>query len=308
MPQLDGGGSDGGNDRMAFGGPHYGPENRIMMSCDRMAFGGPQVQLEQFLGGYVMYISVARPFLLTIDNVWSERRFVAVVPPYTKHRVAGPRSLRSILVEAETVPPSLLQDERVRLGGKRAAAWAARIEEGFQRWQAGAYDPDRDSFDLFFFGERLPYRNLDKRVALAVDHIRSSTDGWQTTTSAIAKDVTLSPSRLRHLFCEQVGVPIRSFRAWKRFRNAIQIALQESNILKLAMAAGYADATHFCHSMKLYCGEQPTWVCAHWRTATFVHADKSEHEPLPRAANDRTRRSSVLDGALMACSHDRDEV
>ena len=256
----------------------FGPENMIVMSRDRMAFGGPQVTSELVLGGYVIYVSMDEPFFLTIDRTCSRRAFLAIVPPYAKHSVTGPRNLRSILIEAETVSPDFLRDRRFVRGGCEARSWAMKIEDSFQRWQTSANDEDTGSFDLFFFRERLPYRKLDKRMAIAAGRVRTAPDGRDSTTFALAKDAALSPSRFRHMFSDQIGVPIRSFRAWKRLRNAIQISHQNSNILQLAMAAGYADATHLCHAVRLYFGEQPSFVCSHWRRATFIHADTQEYD------------------------------
>src|SRR2546430_1470506 len=83
-----------------------------------------------------------------------------------------------------------------------------------------------------------PPRRLDDRIRRAVDLIRDLPSARVSRTPSIAREVVLSPSRLRHLFGEQVGVPIRRYRAWKRLRNSIQIASQEPNLLTLAMAAG----------------------------------------------------------------------
>ncbi len=230
-----------------------------------MAFSGPQVQSELILGGYAIYVSTERPIVLSVNGVLAAKPFIAIVPPYTKHRLQTTHDVRSILVEAETVSSRLLEDERFHTGGPEARAWAGRIEESFQRCLSCADECEAKSFDLFFFGERLPRRQLDGRVALAAERLCAAPDASASELTAIARSVALSPSRLRHLFREQVGVTIRRFRAWKRLRNTMQIALLEPNILKVAMAAGYADATHLCHATRLFFGKQPSSVCAHWR-------------------------------------------
>ena len=269
---------------MASAAGSHDDEYMIMLSGDRMAFGGPQVPSNLLLGGYVIYSCVDGPFELTIEGVCTTRRFAAIVPPYTKHSVVGPASLRSILVEAETVAPEIVDDER--FNGESARDLAQRIDTGFIRWKEGKFNSQRDSFDLFFFGERLQRRQLDARVVHVLNCISNTKDGSPSEIGAMASDVALSPSRLRHLFCEQVGVSIRSYRAWKRLRNAICLALEESNLLQLAMAAGYADSTHLCHSVKLYFGEQPTFVWTHWRNANFLQIDTSEFAALGTPAND----------------------
>jgi len=128
---------------------------------------------------------------------------------------------------------------------------------------------------------------MDPRVARVAQRVAQAPDEPENETTALARAVGLSPSRLRHLFCEDVGAPIRTFRAWKRLRNAIQHALQEPNLLQLAMAAGYADATHLCHSVKTFFGEPPTFVYTHWRRANFLQTSTSEAGFAVEAANDR---------------------
>jgi AraC-like DNA-binding protein len=201
------------------------------------------------------------------------------VPPFTRHRVHSGARVRVILAETESVSPELLNEERFKPGAATARDWACRIEEAFQRWESAPATAEIPSLDMFFLGERLPPRRLDDRIRRAVDVIRDAPSSRSSRTPTIAKEVSLSPSRLRHLFGEQVEVPIRRYRAWKRLRNSIQIASQEPNLLTLAMAAGYADASHMCNSMKLYFGEQPSFIRAHWRKATVVQTNMSERAP-----------------------------
>jgi AraC-like DNA-binding protein len=258
----------------------HGPDNTIVISHDRTFFGGPQVRSELVLGGYAIYVSVVRPIQLTIDGVDTEKEFLAIIPPHVRHSIKCGDGVRSILVEAESVSPDLMSDERFHAGGEDARAWAHRIEAGFQRWHAGASSAETLSLDLFFFGERLPALHLDERIVHAVERIRNEPDAPASRTGVIAKDVALSPSRLRHLFGEQISIPIRRFRAWKRLRRSIHIALREPNLLKLAMAAGYSDASHMCHSMRHYFGEQPSFVCATWRRANVRQSWTSERDSL----------------------------
>lgn len=270
----------------------------IMQSADRMAFGGPQVPSELLLGGYAIYTCIGGHFELTVDGATRSCRYIAIVPPYTKHSVTGPANLRSVLVEAETVSPDILRDRR--FSGRDGAEMAGRIDAAFERWKLGSFDVRQDSFDLFFFGERLPQRDLDPRVVHVLGRILDARDGTLCEVPSLAREVGLSPSRLRHLFCEQVGVSIRSFRAWKRLRNTICLALEETNLLELAMAAGYADSTHLCHTVKLYFGEQPTFVRSHWRDSDFLQLESSEF-PVPcRPANDGLGEARA--DALMAFS------
>jgi AraC-like DNA-binding protein len=259
-------------------------EKMIMQSADRMAFGGPQVPSDLLLGGYVIYACIGGRFELTVDDAAMSCRHIAIIPPYTKHSVTGPANLRSILIEAETVSPEILRDRR--FSGREGAEMARLIDAAFERSRLGSFDVRKDSFDLYFFGERLPQRDLDPRVVHVLGRLLDAGSGTLSEVPSLAREVGLSPSRLRHLFCEQVGVSIRSFRAWKRLRNTICLALEETNLLELAMAAGYADSTHLCHTVKLYFGEQPTFVRSHWRDSDFLQLETSEFPVPGRPAND----------------------
>ncbi len=257
----------------------HGPKTTIIMSPDRLVYSGPPARGEITLGGYAIYVCTGRPIGVTIGKTTTETLSFAIVPPFTRHTVHSGARVRIILAETESVSPELLKDERFQGGTDSSRAWASQIEDAFKRWESAPATAEIPSIDMFFLGERLPPRRLDDRIRRAVDVIRDAPSSRSSRTPTIAKEVSLSPSRLRHLFGEQVDVPIRRYRAWKRLRNSIQIASQEPNLLTLAMAAGYADASHMCNSMKLYLGEQPSFIRAHWRKATVVQTNLIERDP-----------------------------
>jgi AraC-like DNA-binding protein len=218
------------------------------------------------LGGYIVYLSGESPFSLEVDGRWRSLRGLAVVAPYTRHILRRCQGLKSLLIESESVSPKFMADERWHEGGAGHAAWAARIDEGFAHEFGN--DPSsslQDAFDRLFFGQVLPRRELDPRIARVAQQVTEQPDEAAAPTNVLAASVALSCSRLSHLFYEQVGVSLRTFRAWKRLRNLIPIAVSEPNLLNVAMAAGYADATHLSHTMRSYLGRAPRRICDHWR-------------------------------------------
>jgi len=66
----------------------------------------------------------------------------------------------------------------------------------------------------------------------------------------LAGAVFMSPSRLIHLFTQQVGVPVRKYILWRRVVKAIQCTFQNNNITQAALEAGFSDAPHFNKTIK----------------------------------------------------------
>jgi AraC-like DNA-binding protein len=90
----------------------------------------------------------------------------------------------------------------------------------------------------FVFGEALPRRELDCRVARAILQI-GKFSGEPVTAASCAAEAGLSPSRFLHLFKEETGISFRSFRAWKRARHLLHFANQDINLAHLAQDIGY---------------------------------------------------------------------
>ena len=70
--------------------------------------------------------------------------------------------------------------------------------------------------------------------------------------------VALSPSRLSHLFREQVGLPIRRFLLWLRLREALSAVARGESLTTAAHAAGFSDAAHFTRTFRRMLGIAPS--------------------------------------------------
>lgn len=89
----------------------------------------------------------------------------------------------------------------------------------------------------------------DPRVRHMMDYVASRLDGAITLGSA-AKSARLSPSRARHLFVEQTGLPFRSYLLWLRIMKAVGIISGGSSLTEAAHEAGFADSAHFSRTFK----------------------------------------------------------
>lgn len=89
----------------------------------------------------------------------------------------------------------------------------------------------------------------DMRVRRMMDHVASRLDGAVTLGSA-ARAAGLSPSRARHLFVEQIGLPFRSYLLWLRITRAVGIMSAGSSLTEAAHEAGFADSAHFSRTFR----------------------------------------------------------
>ncbi|HEY1229584.1 MAG TPA: AraC family transcriptional regulator, partial [Ramlibacter sp.] len=94
--------------------------------------------------------------------------------------------------------------------------------------------------------------------------------------------VHLSFSRFLHLFKDEVGLPFRSFRAWKRARSLLRHVRQSSTLTDIALDAGYPDATHFSHSIRQVYGLRPSEILAGSRRLALHDDDAAGSARAPR--------------------------
>ena len=84
----------------------------------------------------------------------------------------------------------------------------------------------------------------------------------------LAAQAGVSPSRLTHLFTEQIGVPIRRYRLWRRLQIAAIEAAHGANLTVAAHAAGFADSAHLTRTFRSMFGLAPSDLLREVRVAT----------------------------------------
>lgn len=245
------------------------PGNRLMwLTTQRVFYAGLLGPVgARVLGGWGIYVSTsaADPIRVCIGGGAWQSGELLVVPPQVPHRVESARPLvLNILVEADSVDPDRLPSfMRERCGCAHAPEFVARVRAMHARLLAasGRESFEGFDFDLLFFGQALAPRVLDARIARVIERINID-----PAQSASAQDcagwVHLSFSRFLHLFKEELGVPFRSFRAWKRARSLLRYVHQPGTLTDIALDSGYPDATHFSHSIRQVYGLRPSEILA----------------------------------------------
>jgi AraC-like DNA-binding protein len=218
------------------------------------------------VGAISLYVALQSPVRISVDGGEWQTGNVAVVQAYTSHRVAcDARHIAVIHVEPESVDvanlPMLLQHPSGLVDWDSLRARVLSAHELLIRNGRCADAPIFD-FDELVFGQRLPTRTVDPRIARVLDRIRSDPSS-QALAQDCAEQVHLSFSRFLHLFKSEVGASFRSFRTWKRARSLLHYVVdQRSTLTDVALGAGYPDSTHFSHSIRQVYGLKPKDIFA----------------------------------------------
>jgi AraC-like DNA-binding protein len=209
-------------------------------------------------GAFHVYVALTGDLRLTLEAGGQHQGEILVVAPNQQHTIESDyRTVIVVLVEPESVPLGTLD----RLAGRMsndAAEFACRIRAAYEQLLQRPWNGDVTSatFDRMCFGDALPQRVLDPRVAKAIALINCFS-GEPATAESCAAVAGLSTSRFLHLFKEETDISFRAFRAWKRARHLLNFANQDLNLAHLAQDIGYPDSTHFSHSIRRFYGLKP---------------------------------------------------
>jgi len=247
--------------------------NRLMwINDDRVLYVGLLgATSTRVLGAIAVYVSLGAPSRITIDGGPWETADLAVVPAYVPHRiVGGTRMICNVLVEAETVDPDRLPAFLRRSGALDEPAVAQRVRDAYARLLHAGRDVDLRGldFDRELFGDLLTPRTIDPRIVSVLSQIKRDPSAHSAAEDS-AESVHLSFSRFLHLFKQEVGVPYRSLRTWKRARSLLHYVTKESNLTHIALDVGYPDSTHFSHSIRQVYGLAPRDIFAGSRRLTL---------------------------------------
>ncbi|MCI2283737.1 helix-turn-helix domain-containing protein [Colwellia sp. MSW7] len=100
---------------------------------------------------------------------------------------------------------------------------------------------------------------IDPRVREVLQQLSTRIDS-QIPISELAQSVHISPSRLAHLFKEEVGTPIRRYSLWCRIRIAMEFAVKRHSLTDGAHHGGFTDSAHFSKVFKQMYGISPSKI------------------------------------------------
>ena len=107
--------------------------------------------------------------------------------------------------------------------------------------------------------ELMEPKPIDKRIRKAMEVMRDD-PAESHSLESLAEMVHLSATRFTHLFKDETGVPIRRYRQWLRFRQAMQKITSGETMTVAAMQAGFTDSAHFSRAFRSMFGMKPSVV------------------------------------------------
>jgi len=93
---------------------------------------------------------------------------------------------------------------------------------------------------------------IDSRLAFVVESLPAA-----DRLDALAAEVGMSPSRLRSIAQQEIGVPLTLLRLWSRLARAILWLPYGRTAAAAAAAAGFADQAHFTRTARRFLGRTP---------------------------------------------------
>lgn len=102
-----------------------------------------------------------------------------------------------------------------------------------------------------------PREPSDPRVLAAIEAIRQHIE-QPVSLEEVARAAHLSPSRFRHLFVEQTGMPLRTYVLWRRLLHVWQLLMQGETLSRAAHTAGFADSAHLSRTARTMFGLPPS--------------------------------------------------
>ncbi|HEX8706210.1 MAG TPA: helix-turn-helix domain-containing protein [Myxococcaceae bacterium] len=183
---------------------------------------------------------------------------VVVVPPHLWHAASCPGPALGFLYDPELAPR--VAGYSVMSGGVAFALegrLATRLSGALVAHRASLAQPEvlRGLAEeaAAWLGEEASYRQMDSRVARVVEALRDPDVDRQQVVSHLG----LSEAHLQDLFVRDVGLPIRTFKLWRRLLVALA-AFARLDATGAAHSAGFADLAHFSRTCRRMLGYTPT--------------------------------------------------
>lgn len=102
---------------------------------------------------------------------------------------------------------------------------------------------------------------IDARIQAVVDRINHTSEvDISLLTHELAISIYLSPSRLRHLFREQIGISIQQYILWQKLMIALSASVGGVSLTDAAHEAGFSDLAHLSRTFRQMFGIKPSEI------------------------------------------------
>ena len=97
--------------------------------------------------------------------------------------------------------------------------------------------------------ETKDYSKIDSRIVKTINLIKNLEDK-KILIKDLAKEASLSESRIQHLFKDEIGISIKRYLLWRRLIDAISLIRKYSDLTTAAHGAGFSDSAHMSRTFR----------------------------------------------------------
>ncbi|MCW7537715.1 AraC family transcriptional regulator [Aquabacterium sp. A7-Y] len=205
-----------------------------------------------------------QPFTLHMPGLQALRGTSALIAPGQVRSLQAPESeLLSLNIEPGHPRFRSLAES---LAGRRARVFAPRHFDGGGDALRLGYEARRGAAAILGAIETLldmaagrpqPATERDRRVQHVLATLQADLPE-RPPLAALARSVGLSADRLSHLFVETMGMPLRSYMLWQRYRAALIQLPRCPSLTELANRCGFSDAAHMTRTFVGFFGVSPS--------------------------------------------------
>lgn len=231
---------------------------------------------EHRLASSALAISLDSPFHLRNSELSLEEecRSVLIPPGFMHETLYGDQLVAVISLEPESNDYAIARQLMTReVSGcyfdMKNESRAIEVMQNIYNCKPDASESSHQLNSLLYIDEpdMLEPKPIDRRIRKAMEIMRED-PAQSHSLESLAETVYLSSTRFTHLFKDETGVPIRRYRQWLRFRQAIQQITNGETMTAAAMKTGFTDSAHFSRAFRSMFGMKPSVVFRKTRPVT----------------------------------------
>jgi AraC-like DNA-binding protein len=221
---------------------------------------------------WTLCLRIAGDFQVNFKGKMYSVEQAAIIPPKFKHSIEADESLVLFLFfeKHNKYFQNLFGDNEIHL---LKDDFLNQFQIDFQEPNSLGKDQLRERFESLIRKFR-PVEKQKIRSEEKILNVIQILDSWskenEPTLKELSFQVLISESRLSHLFSQEMGVPISSYKIWKKIKK-LAVALQSgNNLTEASQHAGFYDSSHFNRVFTQFFGMNPKNVFSgavvHWMT------------------------------------------
>lgn len=243
---------------------------RIFLGSGQMLYAGPVAPTTMHAHhAFQLVISLSEPIALRAQDRSATEAVAALIPPDEAHVIeSAARAVLMLYVDPQALHARALRRDRPN----RPSAACERWTEAGRRLAAAMPSslPSSGAEARALIGAMLdvvgapeaPRRVLHPGVRSVFRVLPALLEPGAPRPSlvALARYARISPSRLAHIFRENVGIPLRPYVLWLRLQQAGAALAAGESVTSAALAAGFADAAHLTRVFRRMFGLAPSEI------------------------------------------------